>query len=74
LARIHLIEALQLSKKVDHDSYSSMALGRLGLIDLNLGKLDQAESKLVEANSISENEVSKVFTLINLGEVYFKKR
>ena len=65
--------ALQLAAKHNQNSYKSFALGKLGVIDLHFKRIDEAETKLVTANAISESPQSKALTHIYLGEVYFEK-
>ena len=65
--------ALQLATKHNQNSYRSFALGKLGVIDLHFKKIDEAETKLVTANAISESPQSKALTHIYLGEVYLEK-
>ena len=65
--------ALNLATKHNQNSYKSFALGKLGVIDLHFKKIDEAETKLVTANVISESPQSKALTHIYLGEVYFEK-
>ncbi len=64
---------LALARKHEPNPFVSLSLGRLGLIDLKREQYDAAEIKLTEAYEISEEGFSKALTLINLGEVYFKK-
>jgi tetratricopeptide (TPR) repeat protein len=72
-AAANLNIALALARKHEPNPYVSLALGRLGLIDLKRRQYDSAEQKLTEAYKISEDGFSKGLTLVNLGEVYFRK-
>jgi tetratricopeptide (TPR) repeat protein len=64
---------LALARKHKPNPYVSLSLGRLGLIDLKLKRYDAAEQKLLEAYKVSEDAFSQGLTLVNLGEVYYKK-
>ena len=64
---------LALARKHQPNSFVSLSLGRLGLIDIKRHDYDAAEQKLTEAYKVSEDAFSKGLTLVNLGEVYFRK-
>jgi tetratricopeptide (TPR) repeat protein len=66
--------ALALAKKHAQNSYISFALGKLGLIDMQQNKFDEAEKKLTQAYAVSESGISKSFSQVKLGEVYFHKK
>ncbi len=70
----NLNRALELSRKHNQNSYTSYSLGKLGVIDLHFKRFDEAEKKLLDANELSETDVSKGFTLGYLAEVYFQKK
>lgn len=72
-ATLNLNAALTLARKHEPNPFISLSLGRLGLIDLKRQHYDAAEQKLLEAYKLSDSDFSKGLTLVNLGEVYFKK-
>ncbi|MGC4041558.1 MAG: tetratricopeptide repeat protein [Flavobacterium sp.] len=69
----NLMIGLGLARKHQPNPYIALSLGRLGLIDLRRKKYDDAEQKLKEAYELSEDGFSKSLTLVNLGEVYYRK-
>lgn len=71
----NLKTALDLAKRGDNNSYSAIAVAKLGLIELENNRLEAAERKFIAANSIAENDYSKSYTLAYLGKLnYYKKQ
>ncbi|PZO29126.1 MAG: hypothetical protein DCF13_07190 [Flavobacteriaceae bacterium] len=70
----YLKKALALSKKHNQNSYTSFALGKLAMVDLHYKREDEAEQKFLESSKIAESSLSKGFSLVNLGDLYYQKK
>lgn len=70
----YLKNALALSKKHHQNSYSSFALGKLAVVDLHYKREAEAEQKFLESTQIAESSLSKGFSLVNLGDLYFQRK
>lgn len=68
----YLNASLALSEKHGQNSFRSIALVRLGMIDLHYKRFDAAKSKLLLGRQLAESKQSKAFASIQLGKFYYE--
>lgn len=74
LASKYFSQALAIGRKTKQNSYASKALTMLATLDIDKNKLDEAKLKLIEAQQLAENNLSKALSSIYLGKVFYLEK